>query len=399
VSRCPITPLDLLLVHHEASQVSLDALDVVLPAAAMRLPRVTLGQWPTPIEPLSLAVSGGQQADLYVKREDLSSPMYGGNKVRCLEPVFFALLDRGVQNAWASGAFGSNQAVAIAMHAPRVGLAPAALLFPQPSTQTARENLLALAATGCPALFLRSLLGFPWAYGKLSKKGRRQNAKEAVIPPGAAVPLGALGHLAAALEVALDVDNGLCPPPKHVVLPIGSTCTTAGLLLGFSLAAQLGIGFAGLAQMPTIHAVRISPWPVTARFRILRLTMAAARLLARKGGPLVADHKHFHQHLHLSGAQLGRGYGHPTQSGIAALTTFGREGRVPLDTTYSSKGAAYLLAHLDTLDGPTLFWSTKSKAPLPVANERIRAALPRHVNRWLTRQHASERLVTSKEIT
>src|SRR5439155_1555742 len=46
----------------------------------------SLGQWPTPLEPVppALARALGLEA-LWVKREDRSSPRYGGNKVRGLE--------------------------------------------------------------------------------------------------------------------------------------------------------------------------------------------------------------------------------------------------------------------------------------------------------------------------
>src|SRR2546423_2114705 len=46
----------------------------------------SLGQWPTPLEPVppTLARALGLEA-LWVKREDRSSPRYGGNKGRGLE--------------------------------------------------------------------------------------------------------------------------------------------------------------------------------------------------------------------------------------------------------------------------------------------------------------------------
>src|SRR2546430_4342488 len=45
----------------------------------------SLGQWPTPLEPVppALARALGLEA-LWVKREDRSSPRYGGHKVRGL---------------------------------------------------------------------------------------------------------------------------------------------------------------------------------------------------------------------------------------------------------------------------------------------------------------------------
>ena len=55
-----------------------------LPRLAHRVPWVRLGDWPTPIEP----TRGLSAGELWIKREDLSSRRYGGNKVRTLEAMF-----------------------------------------------------------------------------------------------------------------------------------------------------------------------------------------------------------------------------------------------------------------------------------------------------------------------
>jgi len=358
-----------------------DALAAVLPEVSQRVPRVTLGVWPTPIEPLSIP---GLEGPHFVKREDLSAPTYGGNKVRCLEPVFADAIDAGARRVWATGAYGSNQAVAIATHAPSAGLSSGAILFPQPPVASARANLGALASTRCEVRLTRSLLTFPLALAAHVWRGRRAGGEERLIPPGAAVPLGAMGHLAAAFEVALEVAAGSLPAPAHVVLPVGSTCTSAGLLVGFAAAAELGVGFAG--QAPTVHSVRISPWPVTARFRILGLAVRTAALLRELGGPDVVDRVAGGAGLRTAGGLTGGGYGCPTAAGISAKARFANANAPALDTTYSAKAAAHLLEHLRP-SGPVLFWSTKSSPPLPEPTEDDLASLPALGQRWLTRRH------------
>jgi 1-aminocyclopropane-1-carboxylate deaminase/D-cysteine desulfhydrase-like pyridoxal-dependent ACC family enzyme len=317
-----------------------------------------------------------------VKREDLSSPSYGGNKLRCLEPVFSDAIARGARRVWATGAYGSNQALAIATHAETVGLSTGAILFPQPPTATARANLRALASTACELRLTRSILTFPFAI--LSQRGLFGDPSDHIIPPGAAVPLGAIGHLAAALEVALDVASGAIPAPAHVVLPVGSTCTSAGLLVGFAAASRLGVGFPD--SPPTIHSVRISPWPVTARFRIVGLAVRTARLLKELGGPDVIDDVRRGHALRTAGGLMGGGYGSPTEAGIAAKARFADAEAPTLDTTYSAKAAAHLL-HALRPTGPVLFWSTKSAAPLPEPTGDDLARLPTPGQRWLTSRH------------
>ena len=56
------------------------ALDAMVPGLVRQVAPLGLGDWPTPVVALD-----GLGADLYVKRDDLSSALYGGNKVRKLE--------------------------------------------------------------------------------------------------------------------------------------------------------------------------------------------------------------------------------------------------------------------------------------------------------------------------
>lgn len=347
-----------------------DAIAEILPRVSAALPRITLGDWPTPVEPLRL------RADLWVKREDLSSAAYGGNKVRCLEPVLGHLADRGIRAAWATGAWGSNQALATAVHGARHGFDIGALLVPQPPSRAAADNLRALLATPATVRLLPTTALFPIEYVRLKLR------RATIIAPGAAVPRGALGHVNAALEVARAVERGALPPLRHVVLPVGSTCTTAGLLLGFALAARLGLGG---PQPPMVHAVRVTPWPVTARWRIVSLARRAAGLLHRLGGPEVPQ-PDLGPHLETIGGFLGRGYGHQTAAGVEADRRFQAAGGPHLDTTYAGKAGAALLARLDQLDGPTLYWSTKSAAlpaQRPLAEIRAGGGVSRRVYQWL----------------
>lgn len=352
------------------SDLPADALRAALPVVADRIPRLPLGRWPTPVEPCSVRPA------MWIKREDLSSPHYGGNKVRCLEPVLAALVARGVGHVVGTGAWGSNQALALAVHGARHGLSTGALLFPQPPSRAAADNLRSLLGTPCDVRLLPTIAHFPLAWLRARLSG------VSIVPPGAAVPLGAIGHLTAALEVAFAVRAGHLPPPRHLVLAVGSTCTTAGLLTGFAAARALGL----IDAAPTIHAARVTPWPITAHRRIVALALGTARLLAERGGPDVADRAALAAGLTVSGRQLGRGYGHATAAGRRAISTLHRAGGPHLDTTYAGKAAAWLFEQGAVLDGPVLLWATKSCVQPPmVALEAARDRAGARIGRWLTR--------------
>jgi len=348
----------------------------VWPQLGERFDPVSLGNFPTPIERLELLEPEVGGAPLYVKRDDLSAEAYGGNKVRTLEVLFARARALGAREIIATGAFGSNHAVATVLHARRAGLVPGAVLFPQPPSFAALENLRVTLA--------RAERLFVMPHWSLLPLGmwRAWGAGRSVMVPGGATPEGALGYIAAALEVGEQVARGEMPAPERIYIGIGSSCTTAGLLVGFTLAARLGIGF---RQAPVVVAVRVTPWPVTSRFRVLGLATRASSLLAELAGEptLALTRRELTAGLAIDGAELGPGYGEPSGPGLAALSLFRKHGLFELDTTYSSKAAAGFLAGARQAQGPSLFWSTKSTRPLPVIEPAELAQAPGVARRWI----------------
>lgn len=355
-----------------------------LPELRDRVPWVRLGDWPTPVERLDgLGAAGGDGA-IWIKREDRSSDVYGGNKVRTLEAMMGRAIAGGAERIWATGAYGSNHSVATLLHAPRVGLCAGMALFPQPRSEPALENLLSALSVSPAVYLMRSPLGLPLAMTRL----RRRREPSLVMAPGGATAEGTFGAMSAGLELAEQVESGVCPAPARIVLAVGSTCTTAGLLVGLNLAASLGLGFgAGRAPVPEVHAVRVTPWPVTSRFMILRLARASARLLrTRAPSAPVIDDRQLARTLTVVARDFGGGYGKATARGVRAIDAFARAGGPPLDVVYSAKAGATLLDLARAGGpGPLLFWATKSSAPLPQATAGQIASAPATMRRWLQR--------------
>lgn len=360
------------------------------PRLAAQVPVVSLGRWPTPVEALRGVDSDGEPLPegLWVKRDDLSSPVYGGNKVRTLELLFGDALSRGSRAIYSTGAFGSNHAVATARHAPRVGLEPGAILFPQPRSGCGRENLEvtigAVARARLHALAHWSQL--PAGIVSCRLAARRRAERVTVMAPGGATPLGALGYVSAALELAAQVSRGELPAPATIVLGVGSTCTSAGLLVGLRLAARARLGFRS-GRAPRLVAVRVTPWPVTSAHRIAQLARATSELLAELTGDasLSLSLRELRSGLEVDGRFLGWGYGRPTRTGRAAMAVFSASSvGLPLDTTYTAKSAAGFLRRAGRLESrPVVYWSTRSTAPLPSPDAEKLAAAPWLMRRWL----------------
>lgn len=351
-----------------------------------------LGEFPTPVESLSGLVPGLQGwGETYVKRDDLSSPVYGGNKVRTLEPLFGQARREGRQCVFATGAYGSNHAVATVLHAPRAGLRPGVMLFPQPFSQTARLNLRVSATHADEVVNLLHWSLLPYAMWRLGRAGRRRDTAPLIMPPGGAIPRGCLGFLSGALELGEQIDAGLLPPPAEVVLALGSTCSTAGLLVGLRVAARLRLGFEP-AGPPLLVAVRVTPWPVTSPWRIVQLARRVAEWLHRLTADPVfrMDRAELAGGLEVDGGHLGRGYGYPTEAGrrmIARLQPFS----TALDTTYSAKSAAALYDRVSQRPAcARVFWSTKSGAPLPDVSPDRWSRAPGRLQRWVERGEALE---------
>src|SRR5262245_16703905 len=95
------------------------ALVQVWPELSRQLEWARLGELPTPItHAAGVTQAIGVSDDLYVKRDDIASPIYGGNKVRTLEVLFGDALRGGAERIYATGAYGSNHATATVLHAP-----------------------------------------------------------------------------------------------------------------------------------------------------------------------------------------------------------------------------------------------------------------------------------------
>lgn len=359
------------------------ALFRAFPMLEGKLVWVRLGDWPTPVEPL--VGLPGARVPVYVKREDRASTIYGGNKVRTLEAIMGLAVESGADTIWATGAYGSNHATATVLHARHAGLRAGLALFPQPQTTTAQANLSAMLSTSPMIEPIRHAVELPVTMARL----RRRSMRAYVMAPGGAIPRGTFGAMSAGLELAEQVEAGECPRPSGIVLAVGSTCTTAGLLAGLHLAHALGIGFRSRAAIPMVTAVRVTPWPITSAVMILRLSYRASLYIARLTGAPVVGVRALHRTLTVERRFFGSGYGQPTVDGLRAQQIFEGIGGPPLDFVYSAKSGAALLdmarARRTRAErrGPILFWATKSSMPLPRASAIELARAPRSWQTWL----------------
>jgi 1-aminocyclopropane-1-carboxylate deaminase/D-cysteine desulfhydrase-like pyridoxal-dependent ACC family enzyme len=300
------------------------------------IPRARLGKFPTPVEHLT----GFRDVEsLWVKHEDLSSDVLGGNKVRSLE-FLLGRIGEG-DTVLTIGGEGSTHVLATAVHAKRLGAKTIAIRWRHDMHPTAQE-VGARAAAECTEVvtksnFVRAML--PMVVMRISRVVH-------YIPLGGSTPLGTLGHVNAALELAEQVERGEMPMPGRVVVPLGSGGTAAGLALGFAIA--------GLETV--VVGARVGPRVGANGWRVRRLAEQTRQLVARYTGraPPVVRRKQVVVSHDLYGGAYARP--HPTAEHAATLVDALRGWR--LDATYSAKAFAASLDIAAAHSTPTLFWMT-----------------------------------------
>ena len=315
------------------------------PVLRGRIPFRPLGRFPTRVHRVDGVAP--PSVELWVKRDDESGTEYGGNKVRKLEFLLAEAAARGTSTVCTLGGFGSHHVLATGLYGARCGLSVEAVVFPQPITEHVRETLLADAACGLRLRAAASFADVPLRLAAARASGVR------LIAAGGSSPIGTLGYVSAAFELAAQQRAGESPPFDAIYVSLGSCGTAAGL--------WLGLGAAGLATR--VVAVRVVDRIVCNRGATTRLARATARLLSRRGATLPAPEK---QLLEIDHRFYGGGYGVASDEARAAVEEAARAG-LALEPTYTGKAFAALLAdaRAGLLDGKrVLFWHTFSSADL-----------------------------------
>lgn len=196
-------------------------------------PFASLGQFPTPLHPLTRIDAGPGGGPLFAKRDDLAGFALGGNKVRPLEFILGDALAGGFEVVVGGGAATSNFVAALAVGASAVGLGCELIVPGANRSQTldlARAAGATILRTDVPrervddAVRARAEV--------LGAAGRRAYP----VPRGGATSIGALGFARAAVELA---GQGV-EDDARIVVPVGSAGSIAGLSVGLALA---GVGW------------------------------------------------------------------------------------------------------------------------------------------------------------
>jgi 1-aminocyclopropane-1-carboxylate deaminase/D-cysteine desulfhydrase-like pyridoxal-dependent ACC family enzyme len=308
-----------------------------------------------------------------LKDDGATDAEYGGNKVRKLERISLAALQRGAQRLVTFGAAGSHHVLTTAIFARRLQLGSAAVLIPQPRTRHAADVLCASVGQGVVVHPASSSLAVPFALSRMLR------ASDYVIPPGGSNLLGTLAYADAISELVAQVHAGALKMPDRIVVALGSGGTASGLLAGV-----IAKGLPTRIVAVDVVGNRVARGLITlAAWRALRnLAVGASALQLGRQLEIVSD-------------QLGSGYGHATPASERAAEV-ARELGLYLDPTYTAKAFAHVLALGKSQfrsRSSTLYWHTLSSATLAPLLEQAPnfEDLPPKVARLLTRTGQNSR--------
>lgn len=336
------------------------------PALRATLPHLPLdGRRPTPTRPLPGLDAG--EVELWLKDDGAyGAGGWGGNKVRKLEWLLPAAERHPSATILTFGGLGTNWGLATALYGRERSVDVALALIDQPIDDHVRDQLDRLGASGATIhrtrTKARTVAALPW----LLLRHRRGRHLPYVLPAGGSSPLGSIGYVEAAFEIAAQVEAGELPAPAHVVTAVGSGGTAAGLALGLAI---VGLP-ARVTGIVVSDALRLD------RRALLRLAGRAAALLERRGAggtaAVAAD-------LDLDSLEgwIGPGYGQRTEAAERARAEAGAAG-LGLDPVYTAKAMAATLelARSGRFGaGPVLFIHTDGPRP------PTRVGHPAHVMR------------------
>jgi L-cysteate sulfo-lyase len=341
----------------------------MLPSALIKTrPRVSLGTWPTPLEPmknLREALGGPKKCPhLWVKHEDLVGLAGGGNKVRKLECIMAHAQSLGADTIINTGGVQSNQIRQTAGAAARMGMDCHLLLARQPTLITPNYehtgNILVCRMLGAHIHFIEHNYDREAAMKALAAELRDQGKTPYVIPVGASSPEGILGSAMCGEELH-DQAREFGFFLDGIAVTVGSAGTCAGIFAGIH-AAQLARQD---SQKPP-RAIRVIGVDVLGQAhvdspeeRLYKHICEACEALKteiprdalRRNDALRSmpwESTWTGPKLEITGAYAGPGYARPYPEMVEAIELTARSEGILLDPIYTGKTMAALIAAIRT---------------------------------------------------
>ena len=290
-------------------------------------PRIKLACLPTPLqkmENLSKLLNGPQ---LYIKRDDMTGLLLGGNKTRKLEFLMGDAVKKQADLIITAGRTQSNW-VAQATAAARKLSMEAVLFLCGDKNEPYQGNYLLDKIMGARFKFI-SLDDYQNHLDEImediAESYRKKGKKPYVMPRGGSTPLADLGYVNAALEL-LNQANQIDLKIDYIVLAAGSCGTMAGLITGLR----------GCSTNIKTLGVTVGRPKKECISRIATINKEIVDLL---GSRFRVDENE----IIIYDQYIGEGYGKRTEESIQAIETVVKKEGILLDPVYTGKAMAGLI--------------------------------------------------------
>jgi D-cysteine desulfhydrase len=309
------------------------------------IPRFRLVNLNTPIEPLNRlrrAIPGAPQ--LWIKRDDLTGYLGGGNKLRKLEYVMADALSRRATTIVTTGSITSNLARSTALIAKRLGL-KCELILSGGNPEAARANWRVAEMLGVKIHSVAASKDRAARMKEVARALEERGERVYQIPLGASDEIGSFGMVAAFEELGIQ-QLELGQHFDAIVFATSSGGTQAGLEVGKRLFHYRNLRLLGVSADDPAGLIKENA---------LKAVGPMLSMLAKSGVPTADE-------LFVDDDFIGEGYAIPTRESLAAAQLFAETEGILLDPVYVSKAAAGLLAYcregrFKSTD-KVLFWHT-----------------------------------------
>ena len=294
------------------------------------LPRVPLAHLPTRLQacPQLAPLVGGRE--VWVKRDDETSTLASGNKLRKLEFYLAEAQQQGADTLITSGGPLSNHCRTTAVVAREHGM-DVGLLLVGPEDPVVDGNYLLMNLLDAAVRIVPPGHGRPGdeIMEEMAEVFRARGQRPYIVPGGGSAPLGVVAYALAARELVEQLRE-MSLSVDAVTITVGSGSTHAGLVLGaylFGLEARvIGMSISAPAQAAEAKARRLIDETIE------RFSLPVA----------VPD-----EGIRVCEGYVGEGYGVPQDEDLAAIADVARRTGIILDPTYTGKALRGTMAEMN----------------------------------------------------
>ncbi len=319
-------------------------------------PLLPLGNYPTPVQRMTRLGRHINHSDLWIKRDDYTSEIYSGNKVRKFEFILGYAKKLGREKLISWGSIGSNQILASVIHSRGMHFKVDAVMFKQPVTECVLRNLFVDFNSGANLFYAGGYIRFAVKLLAVYIKNVLKKTKPFLVPYLFASIPSVLAYVNAMFELKIQIENGECPEPDFIFVPLGTGGTFCGIELGARIAGLKSKIIGTRITERIVCNEYIMAFIINRTLRYMRKKFNDINIKSYKADKIYIDHN-----------QAGNGYGESTDKCIAAINQMRETEGLELDQTYTGKAIASVIEFAEKTENKNasiLYWHTFNSVDL-----------------------------------